>query len=592
MTFDQAFILALLAVTLALFVSDRWRFDLIALGALFVAVIAGVVEASNAFSGFSHPAVITVAAVLVISRALTATGAVDLITRHLVPNTRNLPLLVTAFCALGAFLSAFMNNVGALALLMPVAIQLAYRMRRPPAALLMPLAFSTILGGLVTLIGTPPNLIVAGYRAQATGAPFAMFDFAPVGLAVAAVGVLFVGLFGWRLIPIRRRRRRTQQQVFDIEDYVAEAQVPVGSQLIGLPFQDVESAIYDAGDIAIVGLVRADEQITLLPHRRVAAGDILILEAEPETLTYAAALFGLQVIGSERDVTGDLSSDEVSLVEAVVGPRSRLRAQKLGAARFRGAYHVNVIAVSREGRPYRGRLSELRARAGDVLLVQGEATRIQEVIRAFGMLPLSGTTDGTDGRRALLTGAIFAAAILATTVGWLPPAVSFGVAALLMILIRAVPTDEIYSSVDWPVIVLLGALIPVGAALDSTGATTLIAEFIGMLTLGAPSVVTLGLLMLVTILISSVINNAAAAVVMAPIGIKMAETAGASVDAFLMGVTVAASCAFLTPIGHQNNTLVMGPGGYHFSDYLRLGLPLTALVMLVGVPMIALVWGL
>jgi di/tricarboxylate transporter len=336
---------------------------------------------------------------------------------------------------------------------------------------------------------------------------------------------------------------------------VAEAQVPPGSQLIGLPFQDVEEAIFEGGDIAIVGLVRADEQITLLPHRRVAEGDILILEAEPETLTYTAALFGLKIISSERDVTGDLSSDDVSLVEAVVGPRSRLRGQPLGATRFRRRYHVNVIAVSREGRPHRGRLSSLRVRAGDVLLVQGERPRIQ-------------------------------------TIGWLPPAVAFGIAALLVILIKAVPTDEIYTSVDWPVIVLLGALIPVGAALESTGATNIITAFIGQVTEGSPAAVSLGLLMVMTILISSVINNAAAAVVMAPIGIKMAQAGGFSVDAFLMGVAVAASCAFLTPVGHQNNTLVMGPGGYHFTDYLRLGLPLTILILIVAIPMIILVWGL
>jgi di/tricarboxylate transporter len=592
MTFDQAFILILLAVTLTMFISDRWRFDLIALGSLFLGVIGGVVPANQAFDGFSHPAVITVAAVLIISRALTATGAVDLITTRLLPDTRNLPLMITVLCGLGAFLSAFMNNVGALALLMPVAIQLAYRMRRPPAALLMPLAFATILGGLVTLIGTPPNLIIADYRAQVSGAPFAMFDFALVGLAIAVAGVIFVGLFGWRLIPQRQRRRRSQRQIFDIEDYVAEAQVPPGSQLIGLPFQDVEEAIFEGGDIAIVGLVRADEQITLLPHRRVAEGDILILEAEPETLTYTAALFGLKIISSERDVTGDLSSDDVSLVEAVVGPRSRLRGQPLGATRFRRRYHVNVIAVSREGRPHRGRLSSLRVRAGDVLLVQGERPRIQQVIRSLGMLPLSRSPEQANMQLVALTGGIFAVAILATTIGWLPPAVAFGIAALLVILIKAVPTDEIYTSVDWPVIVLLGALTPVGAALESTGATNIITAFIGQVTEGSPAAVSLGLLMVMTILISSVINNAAAAVVMAPIGIKMAQAGGFSVDAFLMGVAVAASCAFLTPVGHQNNTLVMGPGGYHFTDYLRLGLPLTILILIVAIPMIILVWGL
>jgi di/tricarboxylate transporter len=263
----------------------------------------------------------------------------------------------------------------------------------------------------------------------------------------------------------------------------------------------------------------------------------------------------------------------------------------LGSVRFRSRYHVNVIAVSREGRPYRGRLSSFRARAGDVLLVQGDRARIQQVIRGLGMLPLSGRQENSHPMLAAVTCGLFGAAILATTVNLLAPAIAFGIAALLMIVVRAVPTDEIYTSIDWPVIVLLGALIPIGTALDSTEATTLIADFIGMLTADAPPVIGLGLLMTVTILISSVINNAAAAVVMAPIGIKMAEAGGLGSDAFLMGVAVAASCAFLTPVGHQNNTLVMGPGGYRFSDYFRLGLPLTIVVVAVSVPMILYVWG-
>lgn len=595
MTFDQVYILGLLVLALILFISERWRFDMVALAALFAGVLGGVIDPDRAFDGFAHPAVITVAAVLIISQALSNTGAVDVAARRLMPETRNLTVIVISLCSLGAFLSAFMNNVGALVLLMPVAIQVAGRLRRPPAALLMPLAFATILGGLTTLIGTPPNLIIAGYRAEVRGEPFGMFDFGPVGLAVAAAGVIFIGIAGWRLIPMRRRRRRTQRQVFDIDDYVAEAQVPPGSQLIGLPFRSVEEAIYETGEISVVGLIRADEKINILPHRRLAAGDILVLEGEPDALTHAGALYGLTMLGSERDVARDLASDEINLAEAVVGPRSRLRGQSLGDLRFRDRYHVNVIAVSREGRPYRGRLSSFRARAGDVLLVQGERARLDNVITALGMLRIAGRVVSADMRRAAVTAGAFALAIAATTLGLLPPAVAFIIAAAVMVGIGAVKADDAYNVIDWPVIVLLGALIPVGHALETTGATGLVAETLTMLVGGggggAAGLIALVLVMLVTTALSAVINNAATAVVMGPIAISLAKSTGSNADGFLMGVAVAASCAFLTPVGHQNNTLVMGPGGYHFGDYVRLGLPLTLLVLAVAIPMIWLVWG-
>lgn len=592
MSYDQIFISCLMAAMLAMFVWGRWRYDLVAVGALLIAVLGGVVPDDTAFSGFGHPAVITVAAVLVISQALIVTGAIEYVAQYAIPDTKNRTVVISALCVVGAVLSGFMNNVGALALLMPLAIQLCARHDWSPAMVLMPLAFATILGGLLTLIGTPPNIIIAGYREEAAGAPFEMFDFLPVGVVAMAAGVAFIALVGWRLIPARRRQHRTQEEVFDIEDYVSEFRVPKDSEFIGTAFRQAEAEITDRADVAIVGMLRGDEKISLLPHRHLKEGDILILEAEPEAIARAASGLDLELVAGGRDVADDLRSDEVLLQEVVVTPGSRLDGETLGGFRLRARYRVNVIAVSREGQPHRGRLKNFQARAGDVLLLQGDQDRLPQVVSSLGLLPLARRRfQIPNPRRALAALLLFAVAIIAATIGWVSAPVALGVAALGMVLVRAIPTQELYQSIDWPVIVLLGALFPVGAALETSGTTALIAGGIEAISVGGAGVVALMLVMVVTMLLSAIVNNAATAVVMAPIAVNIAQSTGGSVDGFLMGVAISASCAFLTPIGHQNNTLVMGPGGYHFGDYWRMGLPLTALVLGVSVPAIALVWG-
>ena len=591
MSNEQIFILCLLAGTLGLFVWGRIRYDVVAVGALMAAVIGGVVPSDGAFQGFGHPAVITVAAVLIISQTLITTGAIEYLARYVIPDTRSTTYLVASLCVVGAVLSGFMNNVGALALLMPLAIQTAHRDGISPGAILMPLAFATILGGLLTLIGTPPNIIIAEARTAAAGKPFTMFDFLPVGLVVAVAGVAFVAILGWRFIPSRRRRTRTQKEVFDIDEYVAEFRVPEESDFIGKPFRDVEDAITNQIDAAIVGMIRADDKISLHPHRHVKQDDILIVEADPETLARAPNALGLELIAGGRDISEDLHSDEVILQEAVITPMSRLHGETLGGFRLRARYRVNVMAVSREGTPHRGRLKNFMARAGDVLLLQGDQDRLPQVMSSLGLLPLATREIRVPNpRRAALSLLMFAAAIVATSIGLLEVPISFSLVALGMVLTRALPAQELYSSVDWPVIVLLGALIPIGAALETTGTTQLIADWIKA-GAGGGALLALIILMVVTLLLSAIINNAATAVVMAPIGISIAKSTGASADGFLMGIAVAASCAFLTPIGHQNNTLVMGPGGYHFGDYWRMGLPLSVLVLAVSIPAIAVVWG-
>ncbi len=589
-TYDQTVSIGLLVAALALFVWGRWRYDLVAFAVLIAGVILGAVPGGEAFRGFGHPAVITVAAVLVVSRGLAVSGAVEFVTAHLIREESGRTVQIVSLCAVATVLSAFINNVGALALLLPVALQTAARAERSPAMILMPLSFASILGGLTTLIGTPPNIIVSSIRAERLGEPFSMFDFSPVGVAVALVGVAFVALIGWRLIPAERMKRKAREERYDIEDYVAEAQVPKKSKLAGRTLAEISDDA-EAEEVNVVGLIRGRKELRLRRRLEIREGDVILFEAAPDALHKVISDFKLEVITPGGSVTEDLRSDEISLVEAVVQARAQIEGRTVGELRLAARYGVNLLAVSRQGRPYRGRLRNFQVRAGDVLLLQGDVDQIPSVLNTLGCLPLAerGVQLGR-ARQGTLSLFVFAAAILAMTTGALSAPVALAAAALAMPLLGIVTLRETYDSIDWPILVLLGALIPVGEALESSGAADLLAGGLGELAGSMPSLALAALLMIITMSLSNIINNAATAVVMAPIGISLADALGVSPDPFLMAVAVGASCAFLTPIGHQNNTLVMGPGGYRFGDYWRMGLPLQILIVAVSVPMIAFVW--
>ena len=591
MSTDQATIFAILVALFVLFVWGRWRYDIVAFLALLTAVVAGVVPFAGAFRGFGHPATVTVALVLVMSRALTNSGAVEAIARHVRLSAKRLSLHIGALSSLGASLSAVMNNVGALALLMPVAMQAAAKAKQSPAVVLMPLSFGTILGGLVTMIGTPPNIIIATFRDKTAGEPFGMFDFTPVGASVAIAGLVFIAFAGWRLIPPQRRKKLSTQELFDLEDYVSEARVPEGSDAAGKTVHEIEELTRDI-DAAVVGVIRKGRRGFGVARREpVEVGDLLVIEAGPENIGKFMTQLKLEVVGVEGSRANLLRADDVTLMEAVVPPRSRIERRSANAVRLRSRYGVNLIAVSRQGTPIRERLRTLVLEAGDVLLLQGDAERLPEVIAAIGCLPLAERRlQLGKGRQAWLCAGLFAAAIAAAAAGLAPFPITLSLAVVAVVLLKIVPPREIYESVDWPVILLLAAMIPVGEALETTGATGLIAGAIVDLGAGVSPIVMLALLMVVTMTLSDIMNNAATAVVAAPIAVAIAAQLGLDPDPFLMTVAVGASCAFLTPIGHQNNMLIMGPGGYHFGDYWRMGLPLEALIVCVSIPMIVWVW--
>ncbi len=586
---QQIFVLALLVVVLVLFAWGRWRHDVVALLAMFCVVAAGLVPANQALAGFGHPAVITVAAVLVISRALRNSGIVDLIAARLIPLTRSTFSHIASLTGTVTLASAFMNNVGALALMLPVTLSTAARRERSPSLLLMPLAFGSILGGLLTMIGTPPNVIIATFRAEVTGEPFRLFDFTPVGGAVVVVGLLYMALIGWRLIPQHRSASKQQQQ-FEIGDYIMELRATEDCKLIGKPLREIESLTAD--EVTPVGVIRGkDSYMHPAPWRRIHVGDLLIVKADMGALKTLMEEQKLELVASRASKLKDVKVEDLRLIEATVLPDSSLEGRTTAFLRRRSGHSLSLIAMARQGQTIRTRLRQQRFRAGDVLLLQGDADSVYDHLQNLSLIPLAERELSLrQSRRAGQALAIFGIALLVGGLGWLPMAVAFIGAILIYILLDILPVRDLYRDVDWPVIVLLGAMISVGQALQATGTTELISGMLVDLTGALPALAILGLVLIITMTLSDMINNAATALVMAPISVSIAERLAANPDAFLMAVAVGASCAFLTPIGHQSNTLVMGPGGYRFGDYWRMGLPLEVLIVLVAVPMIALVW--
>jgi len=586
-TIDQITLFGLLVFVFVFLIWGRWRYDIVAFVALVLALLAGVVPSERAFSGFGHPATVVIALVLIISRGLSNSGAIELITRHAVDATRSLGRHIAVMSGLAAALSAVMNNVAALALLMPVDVQAASAARRSPSLTLMPISFASILGGMVTLIGTPPNIVVAGYRADALGAPYEMFDFAPVGLVCVTVGIAFVTLIGWRLIP-QREFSGDSEAGFDLAEYVAELKVSSGSKLIGQRVRDLDPEA-DKADVEVIGLIRRGERMPGLARRiEIRAGDILVLEADPDRIDAALGALGLEYVAADSKA---LAEDDLALTEAVVPESSRLVGRSALSLRLLYRYGVALVGVSRESQRFRERVRQLTIRPGDVLLMLGTGERLADAATRLGVLPLRDRGQKVIQRqKASLAVGIFALGIALATMGLVKLHVALACVAVALVLTNIVPLRELYTSIEWPVIVLLGSMIPIGEALQTTGGTSLIAQGILDLGAGESPVVVLTLLVIATMTLSDVMNNTATAVIAAPIAVELATRLGVSPDPFLMGVAVAASCAFLTPIGHKNNTLILGPGGYRFGDYWRMGLPLEILIVVVSVPTLLAVW--
>ena len=600
MNLEQGIVLSVIVGIFGLFAWGKWRYDIVAVIGLFSLVVADVIvdkvlgregsvliDPESALAGFGHPAVITVAAVLVISRALRNSGVVDLITRQLAPFAKNQTLHIASLCVVAAVLSAFMNNVGALALLLPVALKTANEQGRSPSLILMPLAFASILGGMITMIGTPPNIIISTFRAQEVGGEaFGMFAFAPVGGLVALLGVVFVTVIGWRLIPKDSLKPAGQDEMFALKEYITEVRVPEECSFIGMTLGEVEK---DTGEkMMIFGFIKKDGKV-VTPNRNnlVRAGSRYLVKVDPVDLKAIMDQSGLRLEKELRSRIDSIEGEDVNFTEVVVTPNSQLVGRSRAFLRSRTSNSVVLMAVARQGQPIQKRLGDVEFRVGDVLLLQGAQDNIEEHAASLHLLPLA-EREVRVGifSKITIAVAIFVAAILLSMFKIMPTTLSFLGAILAYVFLGILPLRDLYREIDWPVIVLLGAMIPVSGALQSTGLTGEIATAVNNLTESMPVWSIVALLMVVTMCLSDVINNAATALIMAPIGVGIALQMGVSPDPFLMAVAVGASCAFLTPIGHQCNALILGPGGYRFGDYWRMGLPLEILIVIGSVPLI------
>ena len=600
MNLEQGIVLGVIVGIFGLFAWGKWRYDIVAVIGLFSLVVADVIvnkvlgregsvliDPESALAGFGHPAVITVAAVLVISRALRNSGVVDLITRQLAPFAKNQTLHIASLCVVAAVLSAFMNNVGALALLLPVALQTANEQGRSPRLILMPLAFASILGGMITMIGTPPNIIISTFRAQEVGGEaFGMFAFAPVGGLVALLGVVFVTVIGWRLIPKDSLKPAGQDEMFALKEYITEVRVPEECSFIGMTLGEVEK---DTGEkMMIFGFIKKDGKV-VTPNRNnlVRAGSRYLVKVDPVDLKAIMDQSGLRLEKELRSRIDSIEGEDVNFTEVVVTPNSQLVGRSRAFLRSRTSNSVVLMAVARQGQPIQKRLGDVEFRVGDVLLLQGAQDNIEEHAASLHLLPLA-EREVRVGifSKITIAVAIFVAAILLSMFKIMPTTLSFLGAILAYVFLGILPLRDLYREIDWPVIVLLGAMIPVSGALQSTGLTGEIATAVNNLTESMPVWSIVALLMVVTMCLSDVINNAATALIMAPIGVGIALQMGVSPDPFLMAVAVGASCAFLTPIGHQCNALILGPGGYRFGDYWRMGLPLEILIVIGSVPLL------
>jgi di/tricarboxylate transporter len=587
MTFPQTMSALVLAGMMLLFIWGRFRYDMVAVMALLAALATGIVQPKDAFSGFSDDIVIIVASALVLSGAVQRSGVIESAMLVLQRRVRRVRSQLLLLCASVGFASALVKNIGALAMMMPVAFQMAKRSSATPAVFLMPMSFASLLGGLITLIGTSPNIIVSRVREDMTGQPFGMFDYAPVGLGLTIVGLIFLR-FAYRLLPRGRRAALTLGEALDIKDYVTEAEIPAGSPAVDETVSQFRAR--HEHEVAVTAILRAGIRSTPFPDTTLKPEDLLILTGEPDSLERVIAADGLELEGQHRE-NPEGASDDVGVIEAVVGKDSALVGHTAGRLGLHERFGVNLIAISRRGERLAKRLADIELCPGDVIVLQGPIELLMERLRDLGCLPLAERTLRLgSARKGLLPLAILAVAMIATATGYVPVAVAFFAAAGLTILSGALPVREAYDHIEWPILVMLGALIPVSDSLRTTGATELIGDWLSNFAATLPPWGAVALILAAAMAVTPFLNNAATVLVMAPIAATFATGLGYRPEAFLMATAVGAGCDFLTPIGHQCNTLVMGPGGYKFGDYARLGAPLSLLVLLVGTPLILWVW--
>ena len=591
---EQIIVFGVIVFTLIMFIIGKVRYEFTSMLGLLILTFTGVLNAEEALAGFSHPAVITVTSVLVISSSIIKSGVIEKLVVVLNGRTESAKVKVAGLMLVTAFLSAFMNNVGALALILPVAMRIAKDSKLSPSGFLMPVAFASLLGGMVTLIGTPPNLIVSNFRNTTLGEPFGFFNFAPVGLVMVFIGVGLTLILGSKLIP--DRKSGDEDGIFNIGDYLSEIVITKESKMVGKTIRDFYD-IYKL-EIEVLSIIRNKHNI-VVPHANevLLPGDELIIKTDSLELTDLIKRTETSLKGAKLDFLESvplLKSDEFNLVEVVLREDSLLIGRTALEVKLRNRYNVNLVAVSRRGAIEVERLKSFRFQAGDVLLLQAPVSILQDVYRKLSCLPLAERSVNIDTKikrtDQYLPLTLFLIGIILTTAGIFPVQISFFAVAVILVLFKFMTPREFYDAIEWPTVLLLATLLPLGGAFQKSGASTTIAGILTGLSSILPPSITIAILMVITMIMTNLIGNYATAVLMSPIAVSLASSMGVSSDPLLMGVCIACSSAFLTPIGHQSNMLVMGPGGYKFTDYWRLGLPLCILIIVIGTPLLLFLW--
>jgi di/tricarboxylate transporter len=590
-THQQALAFGLVLVTIGLFVWGRFRYDLVSLGALLASVALGVTPAKKAFDGFANEVVVIIACALVVSAGFARSGVIEALLRPIAPKLKSPQTQAPVFVAATALLSMATKNVGALAILMPIALQTARRTGTSPACLLMPMSFAALLGGLVTLVGTSPNIIVSQVRQDVLGKPFGMYDFAPVGLSLAVMGVIFLS-FAYRLLPRHRTAAATLDAPLASKPYVTEATVPGDWNAEKKRVGDLHGLA--VGDVKVLALIRSGQRKTAPhPNLHIRPGDRLLIEGEQEALDQLIARLRLKLTRADKPAPTEEPTEDVRVVEAVIEQGSPLVGESARRLNLHGEHGVNLLAVSRSGYRLSQTLRSIRFRVGDVVMLQGGERSLPGALQKLKVLPLAERQVRLgDLRRVAAPVAILAAAMLSVAFHIVPVAIAFFAAAVAMVAFGGLRMREAYAALDGPVLVLIGALIPVGEAIHATGGADLVAGWLAQVLAAAPPLAILAAMMLLAMISAPFMHNAPTVLVFGPIAAGLAVRLHLNPDAFLMAVATGAASDFLTPIGHQCNTLVMAPGGYRFWDYPRLGAPLSLAVLVAGTLLIARVWGL
>jgi di/tricarboxylate transporter len=600
-TNEIALMLGILGITILLFITDWLRVDVVALLVLMVLILTGLVTPAEAFSGFSSPAVITVWAIFIVSGGLFYTGVASLLGDRLLrlagsSERRLVALLMTTV----GLMSSVMNNVGATAVLMPAVVAMSRKVRISVTRLLIPLAFGSLMGGMVTLIGTPPNILASDALRAAGYEPFSLLEFAPVGIAVLVVGVLYMSLFGRRLLPERTAEERLARaagpdvdlvDLYRLGERLFRARVPAGSTLVGKTLAD--SGLRQDFELSVIGLERWGEKVhTLDKDTILRRGDILLLEGMLDHLAWAQET-GLLDVQPEVGVEDkDLQSEVVTIVEVLLSPRSRVAGQTLAQIQFREKYNLAVISILRDARPMRTGLADLPLRFGDTLLVQGPRHSIQVLRRETDYVVLGDTDDepALRNRKAPVAMALMGVMLIPVLFGWLPITAAALLAGLLMVITGCLTMDEAYHSIEWKAVFLVAGTLPLGIAMENTETAQFLAGLMADSIGGLGPLALLAGFFVLTNLLTQFMSNAASTVLIAPIAIQTAVQVGSEPHALMMAVAVGASAGFLTPVAHQSNVLVMGPGGYRFGDYMKSGLPLDLITLGVALVVIPLVW--